>query len=91
VGVRISDIFGGFKAIRLKTLSQLDLKSEGTEVDAEIIVKALTKGFRIVEVPVTYRARFHYQQGLNFPVLFSKLRKEFANFKMLLFGALQNG
>jgi glycosyltransferase involved in cell wall biosynthesis len=78
VGGHISDISSGFKAIRLKTLLQLELKSQGSEVDAEITVKALTKGFRIAEVPVTYRTRPHKRDIL------SDLREGLANYYLIL-------
>lgn len=40
-----------------KAVNLINIKSEGFEVETEIIIKALKKGLRIMEVPITYRKR----------------------------------
>jgi glycosyltransferase involved in cell wall biosynthesis len=54
--IRITDL-GPFRAISRKTLVNLGLQERAHGWPCEMIVKACTLGYRIVEVPVTYRPR----------------------------------
>lgn len=55
-GVILHDI-GPFRAIRRAGLLALDLRDRGYGWPVEMVVKAAHRGLRIVEVPVTQRAR----------------------------------
>ncbi|MFC1972533.1 glycosyltransferase [Chloroflexota bacterium] len=52
------DISNSFKMYRMKVLKDIELESRGGfEVGMEIVVKAFSKGYKITEVPVTWRDR----------------------------------
>ena len=56
-GVELKDILSGYRALRREVYKGVDLKKHGFEVEAELTVETLAKGFRIVEVPIFYRRR----------------------------------
>ncbi|MFC1982565.1 glycosyltransferase [Chloroflexota bacterium] len=52
------DISNSFKMYRMKTLQSINIESRGGfEVSMEIVVKAFNKGYKITEIPVTWRDR----------------------------------
>ncbi len=53
----ISDIMTGHKVIVTELFRSLALRENGFAVEAEITARLLTRGVRIFEVPVVYRAR----------------------------------
>jgi dolichol-phosphate hexosyltransferase len=53
----IADLETGFKLLPLQLYRELDIKSAGFGMEAEITGKLLARGVRPYEVPVTYRAR----------------------------------
>lgn len=55
-GVRITDL-GSFRAIRRKVLVELGMRERTFGWPVEMIAKAARRGYRVVEVPVTYRRR----------------------------------
>jgi len=55
-GVRLTDI-GPFRAIPARALRELAMEHRTYGWPAEMVVKAARRGYRIVEVPVTCRAR----------------------------------
>jgi dolichol-phosphate mannosyltransferase len=60
LGVEIRDLTGGFKAIRREVLEAIDLgsiSSLGYAFQVEITYRAVRAGFRVVEVPITFRDR----------------------------------
>lgn len=48
---------GIFRAYKKETLDSLDLKSDGKEIEPEIIAKATAMGFELQEVPAELRSR----------------------------------
>ena len=48
--------------MRSSTFIELGLKAQGFGIDAEIVIKALKKGLKIEQVPITYRPR-SYKEG----------------------------
>jgi dolichol-phosphate mannosyltransferase len=57
LGVGIRDLTGGFKCYRREVLESIDLdavKSKGYAFQIETTYRALRKGFRVVEVPITF-------------------------------------
>ncbi|MFJ8042066.1 glycosyltransferase family 2 protein [Kitasatospora sp. NPDC096147] len=50
-GARMTDLCYGFCAFRRSFLDQLDLRSAGFEIEAEMVAHALRSGLRIAEVP----------------------------------------
>lgn len=54
---RLTDILTCYKVMRSSLARSLELRCNGFDLDAEITCSLLRNGHRIVEVPVTYRAR----------------------------------
>lgn len=55
--VDVTDLSCGLKMIRTLLLQSLPLRSQGFAIDAELVAKCAKRGFRIYEVPVSYRGR----------------------------------
>ena len=64
-GVRLSDTQAGFRAVRRERWQRLPLRAVRYEVETEVLVRALQAGARVVEVPVTRRAREHGSTSLH--------------------------
>jgi hypothetical protein len=56
-GRRMTDLLAGMKAWRREVTERVRLTSENCSYDAELPVKAVAAGFRVVDVPVTTDAR----------------------------------
>ncbi len=50
-GVRLTDVENGFRAIRRDVARSLDLKARDFTIEQEMVLKAVRKGCRIVEIP----------------------------------------
>jgi dolichol-phosphate mannosyltransferase len=60
LGVDVRDLTGGFKCFRRQVLQELDLDSmraHGYAFQVETTYRALQAGFRVAEVPITFRDR----------------------------------
>jgi dolichol-phosphate mannosyltransferase len=60
LGVPVHDLTGGFKCFRREVLEALDLDgvtTNGYAFQIELTYRALRKGFRVVEVPITFADR----------------------------------
>jgi glycosyltransferase involved in cell wall biosynthesis len=53
----LSDLETCYKLMPLEIWRQLDLRSNGFEIEPEITAKLLRRGYRIFEVPISYAAR----------------------------------
>ena len=56
-GVRVKDINFSFKVIHRRVLDAVELKSTGSLIDAELVVKAMRRGFRVAQIGVDYFPR----------------------------------
>jgi glycosyltransferase involved in cell wall biosynthesis len=56
-GVKFRDINCSFKIYRKEVLESMDISSKSAFIDAEMLIKALNNGYRIVEVPVAHFKR----------------------------------
>jgi len=56
-GIKISDSQSGYRAMRKKTFSELNLKTDGMEFATEMIIKAKKKNMKIKEIPIDYSKR----------------------------------
>ncbi len=54
---KIHDAFAGFKATKKKVLIDLDLKVHHFGYEAEIVIKGIRKGYKLVQIPVSYKMR----------------------------------
>jgi dolichol-phosphate mannosyltransferase len=60
LGVNIRDLTGGFKCFRREVLEAIDLSSihsRGYAFQIEVTYRALRRGFRVVEIPITFADR----------------------------------
>jgi dolichol-phosphate mannosyltransferase len=63
--VKVSDLTGGFKCFRREVLEALDLDgvhAEGYGFQIELTYRAVRAGFRVKEIPITFRER---QAGIS--------------------------
>ena len=72
-GVRVKDINFSFKVIRRRVLASLELKSRGSLIDAELVVKAIRRGFRVAQIGVDYFARTRGVSTLSSPAVINKI------------------
>ncbi|MDX2171043.1 MAG: glycosyltransferase family 2 protein [Deltaproteobacteria bacterium] len=64
-GTRLTDTQAGFKAVRVKTLQQLNLSAHRFDIEVDLLLGVLRAGGRIVEVPVSRAPRQHGRSRLN--------------------------
>jgi glycosyltransferase involved in cell wall biosynthesis len=56
-GLRLSDVYVGYKLFRRAVLADLRLKEDRFGFEPEITAKIARSGWRVVEVPISYRPR----------------------------------
>jgi glycosyltransferase involved in cell wall biosynthesis len=78
LGVRIRDVNFAFKLIRRRVLDHVELRSEGSFIDAELMAKAHRRGFRYVQFGVDYIARTRGTSTLSSPAVIGKIVRELA-------------
>ena len=54
---KVTDSLSGFRALRRETFNDLILFSDNFEIEVEMTVDAIAKGYRVMEVPINYRRR----------------------------------
>jgi dolichol-phosphate mannosyltransferase len=62
LGLPIRDLTGGYKCFRREVLEAIDLssvRSHGYVFQVELTLRAVRRGFRVVEVPITFTDREH--------------------------------
>jgi dolichol-phosphate mannosyltransferase len=60
LGVKVRDLTGGFKCFRREVLEAIDLDSveaKGYAFQVEMTYRTIRKGFKVLEVPITFRDR----------------------------------
>jgi dolichol-phosphate mannosyltransferase len=65
LGLEVRDLTGGFKCFRREVLEAIDLptvRSQGYAFQVELTYRTVRQGFRVTEVPITFRDR---QQGTS--------------------------
>jgi glycosyltransferase involved in cell wall biosynthesis len=70
------DINFSFKLLRRKVLQSIVLKSEGSLIDAELIVKAKNRGFAIQQIGIDYFPRIRGTSNLSSPAVIFKILRE---------------
>lgn len=76
--VSIKDINFSFKVMHRRVLESMELKSQGSFIDAELVVKAIRKGFRVFQMGVDYFPRTRGVSTLASPSVIVKMMKELA-------------
>jgi hypothetical protein len=56
-GTRISDLCTGYWGFKREVIQNLNLTSEGFQLEAELLIQVAKKGYKIGEVPILYRCR----------------------------------
>lgn len=60
-----SDSQSGYRAFRASLFKKINLKSNGYEIESEMLVKAAKKGFRTKEIPVKFEQRTYGKSNLD--------------------------
>src|SRR3972149_1273264 len=77
-GLKIRDLNCAFKLFKKKVIDSIEIESTGAFINAEILIKAKKKGFRIKEVGVThYPRQWGSQTGANPKVIFKAFQELF--------------
>jgi dolichol-phosphate mannosyltransferase len=67
----IRDLTGGFKCFRREVLEAIDLdtvRSHGYVFQVEVTLRAVRRGFTVVEVPIIFRDREHGASKMSVPI-----------------------
>jgi hypothetical protein len=84
-GVRIRDINFSFKLIKRQVLNSIELESNGSLIDAELIIKAIRTGHRVSQFGIDYFPRFRGTSTLSSPWVILAILKEMIVFRLKLF------
>jgi dolichol-phosphate mannosyltransferase len=71
LGVEVRDLTGGFKCFRREVLDAIDLahaRSHGYVFQIELTYRALQAGFRVREVPITFRDRIEGRSKMSWAI-----------------------
>jgi hopanoid biosynthesis associated protein HpnK len=79
-GLRVRDVNFAFKLIRRDLLSRLDLRSEGSFIDAEILLEARRARCRLVEVGLEYHVRQAGVSSLSSPAVVLRILREMLDY-----------
>lgn len=85
-GVQIKDINFSFKVVHRRVLEAIELKAQGSFIDAELVIKTIRKGFKVFQMGVDYFPRTRGISTLASPQVIAQMVKELA----LLFDATRN-
>ncbi len=83
-GLTVRDVDCAFKLFKREIRDSIQLRTESAITVTELIVKAKTHGYRILQLPVThYPRKFGDQTGGNWRVIARAARESFALYKEL--------
>jgi glycosyltransferase involved in cell wall biosynthesis len=75
-GVKVRDINFAFKLCRSRIFEHVELKSEGSFVDAELVIRATRLGYEIMQMGVDYFPRTRGESTLSSPGVIVTIIKE---------------
>jgi glycosyltransferase involved in cell wall biosynthesis len=64
-GVRITDVMAGFKAFKTPVLKKIKPKDPYFGYEAELVIKAAKRKYKILNVPISYKKRIIGQSTVN--------------------------
>jgi hypothetical protein len=56
-GQRVTDMLAGFKGFKTQVLKDINMKEDHYGYEAEVIIRAAQKGYKIKNIPITYKKR----------------------------------
>jgi dolichol-phosphate mannosyltransferase len=71
LGLPVHDLTGGFKCFRAEVLEAIDLptvRAHGYAFQVELTNRAVRRGFRVVEVPITFRDRLRGESKMSWRI-----------------------
>lgn len=60
-GAHLTDMETCYKLFRTDIIKKINIQSHGFEVEPEITLKSLRMGFKILEVPISYKGRSYHE------------------------------
>lgn len=75
---KIHDTFAGFKAIKKSVLLDLNLQEHHFGYEAEIVIKGVRMGYKLIQIPVSYKMRQAGESQVNL------LKHGFLNLKSII-------
>ena len=75
-GVRVRDVNFAFKLVRARIFEHVRLESEGSFIDAELIIRAQKLGYHVVQFGVDYFPRTRGVSTLSSPTVIAKILRE---------------
>jgi glycosyltransferase involved in cell wall biosynthesis len=75
-GLKVRDVNFAFKLMRQEVLRQVHLESEGSFIDAELLLEARRAGYKIAEIGLNYYPRTAGASTLASPAVVGKLLRE---------------
>jgi glycosyltransferase involved in cell wall biosynthesis len=75
-GVKVRDINFAFKLCRRRIFDHIELKSEGSFIDAELVIRATRMGYEIMQMGVDYFPRTRGESTLSSPGIIVTILKE---------------
>jgi glycosyltransferase involved in cell wall biosynthesis len=74
--VKARDINFAFKLVRRRVIDGLTLKSEGSFIDAELVIRASRAGYSLLQFGVDYFPRARGESTLSSPAVIGKILRE---------------
>jgi len=75
-GVKVRDINFAFKLMRSRIFDDIELRSEGSFIDAELVIRATRLGYEIMQMGVDYFPRTRGESTLSSPGVIVTILKE---------------
>lgn len=76
LGLKVKDIDCAFKMFKKEVIGDINLKSSGALVSAELLTKIINRGYKIKEIPVKHYPRIEGKQTGNKPKVVFRAFKE---------------
>ncbi|CAN5499943.1 hypothetical protein BH23ACT3_BH23ACT3_13970 [soil metagenome] len=80
-GVRVRDINFAFKLCRRRIFDHVELRSEGSFIDAELVIRSTRLGFEMLQFGVDYFPRTRGESTLSSPAVILTIIKEMAGLR----------
>ena len=74
--VSMKDINFSFKVVHRRVLESIEIKSQGSFVDAELVIKAIKRGFKVFQMGVDYFPRTRGVSTLASPQVIGNILRE---------------